>query len=313
MINKILTGVRNPLVSVVIPLFNGQAYIEECLKSVFAQTYKPVEIIVVDDGSTDRSLEIVQKLKPENMKIICQNHGDVSKARNTGIKNAGGELIAFIDHDDIWLPEKLEKQAAIFAKDTQVDLVFSDIMKFFPSGKKHRAKDKHNIALSFTDENLFKKLVVKNVLMPSAVMVKKESIIAAGLFDPSFRTCGDYEMWLRMALLKYRFHYLPEALTLYRMHAENAAKNTEIMHQDRVKAIETCFSHPNISEKDKKLKLRGMAAVYMMGAHTFFSIKDYQKFLENAKKAYIYDLSVINLKFITRYLRSWLFDKFGKN
>jgi glycosyltransferase involved in cell wall biosynthesis len=293
----------------VIPLFNGQAYIEECLKSVFAQTYKPVEIIVVDDGSTDRSLEIVQKLKPENMKIICQNHGDVSKARNTGIKNAGGELIAFIDHDDIWLPEKLEKQAAIFAKNTQVDLVFSDIMKFFPSGKRHRAKDKHDIALSFTDENLFNKLVVKNVLMPSAVMIKKESIITAGLFDPSFRTCGDYEMWLRMALLKYRFHYLPEALTLYRMHAENASSRIEVMYHDRIKAVEACFSHPNISDEDKQFEKRGLAAAYLMGAHTFFSVKDYGRFLDNAKKALSYNKKIINLKFISRYLRSWFYVK----
>lgn len=302
-----------PLISVIIPIYNGQDFVSECLESVIEQTYSKFEIIIVDDGSTDKSVSIIESFSSKtNISIILQKNGDVSKARNVGIENSNGELIAFLDQDDTWLNDKLEKAVEIFNSYSDTHLVFHDITKIFPSGKTHRAKDKHQIALSLNDDNLFKRLVVKNVLMPSAVVVRKESILEAGLFDTDFKTCGDYEMWLRMALLKMKFKYLPEPLTLYRIHPNNNSNKTEIMFKDRIKAVEKSFSDHRIQADDKSYKSKGLSAAYMQGANEFFSKKDYSKFLDNAQIAFSLNKQILNFKNLSRYIRSWFFLKIGK-
>jgi glycosyltransferase involved in cell wall biosynthesis len=301
----------HPLVSVVIPVYNGEPFIAECLLSVYRQTYRSIEVIIVDDGSTDRSLAIIEQFAG-GKKIIRQQNKDVCHARNAGIRAASGDFIAFLDQDDLWQPDKLEKQAAVFQKNPEVDLVFTDLIKFFPSGKRHHAADKDRLARSLTDENLFDTLVRKNVLMPSAVMVRRASIVAAGLFDEQFKTCGDYELWLRMAALGMKFFYLPEALTLYRYHGANTSKKTATMHEDRMRAIKKTFANPLLSEGKKRLERPALAAAQMMGAHTFFSIGEYEKFLENARQALSYDWRQVNARLISRYLRSWLHLKFTR-
>jgi len=304
--------INNPLVSVIVPLYNGEDYIAECLTSVYNQTYRPFEVFIVDDGSTDRSIEIVNKIARDK-RIISQKNEDVCRARNVGSEQSKGEFIAFIDQDDIWDPSKLSRQLEIFQTDDTIDLVFTDIIKFFPSGRKHHAMDKHRIALSLTEDNLFGTLVKKNVLMTSAVMVKRESFIKAGMFDEDFKTCGDYEMWIRMAQLGMKFRYLPEPLTFYRYHGRNTSQKTEVMHNDRVKAIRKTFSDDLLKPEYKKLERISLANVYMFGAHTYFSSKNYREFLDNSKKALSYSLKVISLKFITRYIRSVLFIWIRKN
>ena len=300
-----------PLVSVVIPVYNGEPFIADCLQSVHEQTYRPLEVIVVDDGSTDRSLEIVKR-SPGEIKIITQQHRDVSGARNAGIREAAGAYIALLDQDDLWRPDKLIKQIDVFRQHPEIDLVFTDLIKFFPSGKRHHAADKDRLARSLTDDNLFAKLVRKNVLMPSSVMARRKSILDAGLFDEAFKTCGDYELWLRMAALGMKFRYLPEPLTLYRHHGQNTSRQTAIMHADRVMAIEKAFGHPKLPQRHLPLQRQALAAAYALGAHTFFSIRAYEKFLENARRALAYDWRVASPKLVSRYLRSWLFARMGR-
>lgn len=296
----------NPLVSVVIPVYNGEKYIEECFHSVYQQSYRPMEVIVIDDGSTDNSLNLIKQI-PGEKKVISQQNTDVSQARNTGIQTASGEFIAFIDQDDIWEKEKLEKQVRVFGENLSTDLVFTDSLKFNDKGEKRQPRDKHKIASQLNDRNLFSTLMRKNVLMPSAVMVKKESIEKAGLFDPSFKTCGDYEMWLRMSALGMKFLYLPEPLVLYRQHAENTYKKSEIMHEDRLKALDSIFANFDLTPDQQSLTPHAYAAAYAESAHAFFGNKNYRRFLENAQKAMHNSWQVVNFKFIRRYLRSWIY------
>jgi len=303
---ELIHSINNPLVSVVIPVYNGEQFIAECLESVYNQTYRPLEIIIVDDGSNDNSIDVMNQI-PIEKKIIQQKNGDVSRARNVGVNNATGEFVAFMDQDDIWLPQKVEQQVQIFRQNLNVDLVFTDLIKLFPNGKQHHAKDKHKIALFLTDENLFATLSRKNVLMPSAVMIRKSSFIAAGSFDESFKTCGDYELWLRMAALGMKFRYVPEPLILYRYHEKCSSKQTKTMFYDRLHAVKKTFVNGQLTAEQKKLERFALAAAYLLGAHTFFSSKDYQAFLANAQIAFSYNKRIINAKFITRYIRSWMY------
>ncbi|MBD3322693.1 MAG: glycosyltransferase [Chitinivibrionales bacterium] len=295
---------HTPDISVVIPLYNGETFIAECLESVFAQTDQPMEVIVVDDGSTDKSVEIVKNFE-KNITVINQKNSDVSAARNAGVKAAHGELIAFLDQDDLWEPSKLEKQIALFMKEPDIDLVFTDLVKIGPSGKKRHPKDRDKIARSLTDSNLFHKLAIKNVLMPSAVMVKKGSFVKAGLFDESFATCGDYEMWLRMAGMNMKFRYVSDPLTVYRYHGANESKKTDIMNEDRIKAVEKVFDNPSLSESKKRFRNKSIARAYIEGAHAYYSRKNYKGFLDYAHKALSLDKSSLGWKFMRRLVRAW--------
>ena len=111
---------QNQLVSVVIPLYNAEKYIEETMQSILDQTYKNIEIVIVDDGSKDQSPSIVKILLkiPRSSKIRSSKNQGVSVARNTGIENASGEYIAFLDSDDLWHPTKIEKQVKVYIKTT---------------------------------------------------------------------------------------------------------------------------------------------------------------------------------------------------
>lgn len=297
---------ENPLVSVIIPVYNGEKYIEECLRSVYQQSYHRIEIILIDDGSTDNSLNLINQF-PGEKKVISQQNTDVSQARNVGIQNADGQFIAFLDQDDVWENAKLEKQVHAFRENPDTDLVFTDSFKFNDKGDRRHPRDKHEIASRLNDQNLFSTLVRKNILMPSAVMIKKESIEKAGLFDSSFKTCGDYEMWLRMAAMGMKFKYLPEPLALYRQHAENTYKKSEIMHEDRLKALDSIFGIGRLTPEQQRLKPFAYASAYAESAHAFFANKNYGRFLENAHQAVSSSWKVIDSKFISRYLRSWLY------
>lgn len=121
---------QNPLISVIIPVYNCEKYINEAINSVLKQNYYPLEIIVVDDGSTDKTQEKIKEFGSQ-ITYIYQKNGGTAKARNNGIKNAKGDYFAFLDADDIWVENKLKMQMEIFAKNPEIDLVFGQIQQFY--------------------------------------------------------------------------------------------------------------------------------------------------------------------------------------
>ncbi|MDF4756482.1 glycosyltransferase family A protein, partial [Vibrio parahaemolyticus] len=124
---------QTQLVSVIVPLYNAEKYIEETMESILNQTYKNIEIVIVDDGSKDQSSSIVKNLKkkyPEQIKYILQENQGVSVARNTGIENASGEYISFLDSDDLWHPTKIEKQIESMHKNN-MNACYCGYMNFY--------------------------------------------------------------------------------------------------------------------------------------------------------------------------------------
>jgi len=207
---------KNPKVSVVIPTYNSAQFIVETLESVFAQTYKDYEVIVVDDGSTDNTREV---LKPYMSKIryIYKENGGVASARNVGIKNARGEYIAFLDSDDLWLPEKLEKQMEYFKSNPDVVLVFSDCILF---GDKEliRKKNTKRIYSYKYKGDMFLHLLQENFIPTLTVIAKKECFDEVGYFDTdeSLISSEDYDMWLRIAR-SFKIGYIEEPLAKRRV------------------------------------------------------------------------------------------------
>lgn len=214
----------NPLVSIIIPTFNSAKYIEETLNSVFKQTFKNYEIIIVDDGSEDETVKIVNNLKSEKIRIIKAEHsGQPAISRNIGIKSAKGFYIAFLDSDDLWHKNKLKEQLKVFSKFQEAVLVYSMSLT---KGVSIFSSAFELLPLPFKAARNFKDLIDKgNSITTSTVLVKRDSASSIGGFDedPSNKM-EDYALWLDLAN-KNPIVFIPKIHCYYRIHDNQFSGN----------------------------------------------------------------------------------------
>lgn len=135
-----------PQISVIIPVYNRERYLAETIESVLAQTYRPIEIIVVDDGSTDKTADVARRLS-ENIRYFYQSNSGCSAARNKGIEIALGSFISFLDSDDLWVEEKLSRQMTVFDSDSDLDMVFGQVSNFYSSNLEQHKRESNQIQL----------------------------------------------------------------------------------------------------------------------------------------------------------------------
>lgn len=206
---------QKPLVSVIIPAFNAAEFIGETVDSVFAQTFTDFEVIVINDGSPDtQELERVLQRFPSKLHYIKQENQGAAAARNTGLRAAEGEFVAFLDADDAWLPTFMEKQLDLL-KRNNADFVFADALLFGDSPVAGRTfMQVEPPRGEVTPENL---LSVKVTVLTSTVLARKAPILEAGLFDVSMRRGQDFDLWLRLAKAGVRFAYQREVLAHHRI------------------------------------------------------------------------------------------------
>ena len=216
------------LVSIVIPVYNAEKSITDVLSHVIKQTYTPFEIILVNDGSTDNSAKIIQDFIDRNAfnknityKYYYQVNAGPSKARNHGISCSSGEFIAFLDSDDFWAPDKMEKQMALFQKEPCLDIIFSDSEIVRHKGKtitKFKLFDKLNISKNtFGHEYLIvnptEELIKHNFLTTPSLIARRKCFSSEFLFNENRKHMEDWELWLKLSLF-YQFGYINEALVL---------------------------------------------------------------------------------------------------
>src|SRR3990167_692982 len=175
-----LPEIKQPLVSVIMPTYNHAQFIGEAIDSVLNQTYKNLELIIIDNYSEDNTEEIVKSFNNQRIKYVkFRNNGVIVASRNVGMKMAKGKYFAFLDSDDLWLPNKLEKQIPLFERDGKVGLVYSDIILFNEKGKEKRSfefKKPHR-------GNVFPELLLENFINTQTVLIRKE---AFDCFDTFF-------------------------------------------------------------------------------------------------------------------------------
>lgn len=198
-----------PLISVIIPVYNTELYLAEAIESVLAQTYQPFEVIVVDDGSTDGSATIAKKYIP-SIKYHFQPNSGTAAARNKGIELAQGEFIAFLDADDLWVKEKLAWQIAAFESNPELDIVFGQVKQFYSPDM---------------DENSRKKIKCPDQLMPghlpSTMLIKRDALFRVGLFETHWQVGQDMSWYLRSMEAKLKTMVLPEMVHMRRLHGKN--------------------------------------------------------------------------------------------
>ena len=237
------------LVSVIIPVYNRSAYLPTAVKSVLNQTYKNFELIIVDDCSDDETyFSIIPFLGDNRLTyyFLKKNHG-VSYARNFGIKKSIGNLIAFLDSDDYWLPQKLEKQIKfLFERKLsicQTEEIWIRRGKFVNPKKKHKK----------IDGDIFEKSLELCIVSPSAVLIKKEVFDKIGYFDENMYACEDYDLWLRVSL-HYKVGLLPEKLIVKRNGHDDQLSKIKGLDRFRIYSLLKLLKNENLT-KEKKYKV----------------------------------------------------------
>jgi glycosyltransferase involved in cell wall biosynthesis len=209
-------------VTALIPTYNCDRYVCEAVESAVAQTYPAHEIIVVDDGSTDKTRNALRPYAGV-IKYIYQNNAGPPAARNTGIAHAAGDIIALLDSDDVWLPKKLELQMEYLQKHPDCSLVYSDNKTFDANGViEESVKASRNV--NCPSGYIFPQLFADPPFQTSAVLIRKECFDKVGLFDTTLRMGDDYEFFMRVAR-SYKMGYVDLPLVMYRQHAEQGTRS----------------------------------------------------------------------------------------
>jgi len=211
-------------VSVIIPAYNREKFIERSIESVLSQTYQDFEIIVVDDGSTDNTKKVLERYDGK-IKYFYQENGGSSAARNRGIQESTGEYIAFLDSDDIWMPDKLAIQVEILDKNTNIGIVHSKMMMFNEKGDEIGVKPEKP-----TGRNFMELIEIAGDLPTSSVITRRECFNKAGMFDTNLMTIQDFDMWLRISQHYGIYEYKEKSLAHYFRHGQqNTSKRSNLL------------------------------------------------------------------------------------
>ena len=264
----------SPLVSVIIPNYNYASYVGEAIDSVLAQDYPSVEIIVVDDGSSDDSRAVIKSCGGKINGIFQRNQG-VSAARNNGVAAANGEFVAFLDADDAWMPTKLSRQMERFAN-ADVGLVHVGVSHIDGAGKAISEDLEGQEGRVANDLLLLKPVILGG---GSGVVIRRSIFDEVGGFDTRLSTSADWELYYRIAN-RCEVAFVPEALVRYRFHGSNMHNNVAAMEHDVRIGFEKAFADGSADVQATKSDAIG--SFHTMLAGSYFHQAEYGKFFSHA-------------------------------
>ena len=242
---------NKPLVSVIIATFNRGWILSEAVDSVLSQDYAPFELIVIDDGSTDDTAAILNDYADSRLRVHFQPNRGVSAARNRGIAQSAGELIAFLDSDDLWLPGKLSAQVQFF-QDHSNALICQTEEIWIRNKVRVNPKNRHQKPSG----DIFIPSLALCLVSPSAVMIRRSLLDEVGLFDESLPACEDYDLWLRISC-KHLVHLMDVPLILKRGGHEDQLSRAPSLDRFRIRAIEKLLQTGELS-RNQRLAAIGM-------------------------------------------------------
>jgi glycosyltransferase involved in cell wall biosynthesis len=245
----------NALVSAVIPTYNYGRFVCAAVDSALAQTYQPLEIIVVDDGSTDDTRERLSRYG-DRIRYIYQQNKHLSAARNTGIAAARGQYIALLDSDDVWAPQKIAAQMELFTRFPEAGLVATARFNIDPDNRRLGESGIESSPTGYVELTV-RDLLEYSAFAPSAALIRKVCLDAVGPFDETLRSVEDLDMWLRLAQ-RYRVLKLTAPLTGFRVHPGSMSTHAEPMLRNHLKVLDKVFA----GAEDGRLRRLAEARLY---------------------------------------------------
>lgn len=247
------------LVSVVTATYNMGKYLPFAIESALNQTYRNIEVIVIDDGSTDNTREVVESYwKDPRIRYIHQENKGVANAKNRGIQESRGEFIAFLDADDVWKPNKLDKQLKLFNKSEKIGVVYSDVEYIDENGN----IIKREPYKKYYSGTITKQLFIDNFVNFSSAVVKRKCFVLCGMFDETLPISVDWDLWLRIST-EYEFAFLNERTFYYRIWSGQMSHNYEKRYKCILRIMEK-FSQEYSEYLSKDV-------VKLAWAHTYFN------------------------------------------
>jgi glycosyltransferase involved in cell wall biosynthesis len=272
-----------PLVSAVIPVYNGERFLAETIESVLTQTYPNIECIVVNDGSTDGTAEVAKSFG-DKIRYFEKQNGGVSSTRNFGIERASGDYVAFLDADDLWLSVKVEKQMAFYCEHDDLGLVFTGSYDV-------------NEQKGILRENAVKshEALIEEVLLlgsatgriPTTAIVPKSILNLVGKFDEQLSTSADADYICRLAR-EAKIAGVPEPLALYRVHGNQMHHNLNALEHDMNIVLDKLFSTPDVPDWIQRLRRRAYSRLESTLAVGYLSKGQYRRAMKHAAEAMKY-------------------------
>lgn len=262
------------LVSVIIPTYNRESVLLRAIDSVLAQSYQYYELIVVDDGSTDETEQLLKPLvSSEKIKYFKHQNRGVSAARNFGVKQAKGELISFLDSDDEWLPHKLQQQINYFIQNSEAQIVYGEEL-WIRNGKRVNQKVIHKKSGGM----IFQACVQQCLIAPSSVMLSKNLFDDMGGFDESFVVCEDYDLWLKISSIM-EIGFIADPLIIkHGGHLDQLSTKYVAMDFWRLKSLLGILGTRKLNFEDQLIVVDSMkrrGAILMQGYQKHGNIADY--------------------------------------
>ena len=249
MVDKDVVRKKKSIVSVIIPTYNRGWIIKEAIDSVLAQDYTEFELIVVDDGSTDHTSDVLDSYK-NVIKVFSQKNKGVSAARNRGIAEASGQFIAFLDSDDLWLSQKLSVQIEFFNQTPDV-LICQTEEVWIRNGLRVNPKKRHKKPSGM----IFKPSLELCLVSPSAVMIQRSLFDRVGEFDETLPACEDYDLWLRISC-GFPIHLIDTPLIIKRGGHDDQLSSMAGLDKFRIKAIEKIIKSGLLSDDQQRAAVK---------------------------------------------------------
>ena len=266
-----------PKVTAIMPVLNGERFIDEAIQSIADQTYKNIEFVVLDDGSTDGTFQRIEAFR-NKLEVRYVRHESplgIAASVNDGLRHATGDMIAFLDHDDAWFPEFLETQVSYLEGHPDVGMVHCDFQTIDRDGRiieKSVAACRGRVRPS---GNVFPQLFMDSFIVGNSVLIRRECFTRLGVFDESL-PWGDYNMWLRISR-HYKIDYVNKVLTKYRQHQTQWSRTDTDRRPDdpplALKAIEKLLeTHPEVhQELGEQTIRRRIASFYFDRGYDWFT------------------------------------------
>ncbi|MEM9217431.1 MAG: glycosyltransferase [Cyanobacteria bacterium P01_F01_bin.150] len=244
-----------PLISVIIPVYNGERTVLETVQSILKQTFTNFELIIINDGSSDRTLELLEIVDDPRVRILSYENGGLPVARNRGIEQAQGQYITFIDADDLWTPTKLSDQLTALQNNPDAGLAYSWTLTMDDkTGALHPGK-----FVSF-DGDVYGQMLLSNFIASgSNAMLTAEAVRSVGDFDATLTSCEDWDYWLRVAS-QWPFTVVPKPQILYRQSSSAMSSKVDVMEHNHMVVHHRAFQ--NAPAHLKKLESRSLANEY---------------------------------------------------